>query len=78
MFTLLPAIICALKNLQEKIRQLELEKHHAELSLQNMERDVSQAHLLRDGIVYRPSDAPTEREQCNQSSCNPGECTNKL
>lgn len=71
------AIISALKNLQEKIRRLELDKQRAELSLQNMERDVSQAHLFREGVAHRPSHAHTDRERCNQSSCNPGGCTNE-
>ncbi|KAM3875218.1 LOW QUALITY PROTEIN: centrosomal protein of 57 kDa [Diretmus argenteus] len=39
------AILSALRNLQEKIRRLELEKEHAELSLHTMRKDTSHTQL---------------------------------
>lgn len=74
------AILSALRNLQEKIRRLELEKGHTELSLHTMGRDVSHTHLHTDKVTQRPlnDQTGTEREISGQSNGNQGGCTKKI
>ncbi|KAM9359828.1 centrosomal protein of 57 kDa [Symphorus nematophorus] len=66
------AILSALRNLQEKIRRLELEKGHAEPSLLTMGRDASRTHLQSDKVTQRllNDQRDTEREKSDQSNCN--------
>ncbi|XP_035536671.1 centrosomal protein of 57 kDa isoform X2 [Morone saxatilis] len=66
------AILSALRNLQEKIRRLELEKGHTELSLHTLGKDASHTHLQRDKVAQRPlnDQTDTERETSGQSNCN--------
>ncbi|XP_070826301.1 centrosomal protein of 57 kDa [Chaetodon trifascialis] len=62
------AILSALRNLQEKIRRLELERH-TERSLHAVGND---AHLQSDTVTQRlfSDQTDTEREMSSQSSCN--------
>ncbi|XP_051253073.1 centrosomal protein of 57 kDa isoform X2 [Dicentrarchus labrax] len=66
------AILSALRNLQEKLRRLELEKGHTELSLHTLGRDASHTHLQRDKVARRllNDQTDTERETSGQSNCN--------
>ncbi|XP_049431720.1 centrosomal protein of 57 kDa isoform X1 [Epinephelus fuscoguttatus] len=66
------AILSALRNLQEKIRRLELEKGHAELSLHTMGKDASRTHLQSDKVTQRLfKDYTEERDrESGQSNCN--------
>ncbi|XP_029302251.1 centrosomal protein of 57 kDa [Cottoperca gobio] len=65
-------ILSALRNLQEKIRRLELEKGHAEFSLHTMGKDSSCKRLQSDKVTQRLSKdhTDTEREISGQSNCN--------
>ncbi len=73
------AILSALRNLQEKIRRLELEKGHTELSLHAMGRDASRSHLPGDKVTQMTNgQTDTVREISGQSSCNQGGCTNNV
>ncbi|XP_078102321.1 centrosomal protein of 57 kDa isoform X1 [Sander vitreus] len=65
-------ILSALRNLQEKIKRLELEKGHAELSLHTLGEDASHTHLQRDKVTQRLLKDPTDskREISGQSNCN--------
>uniref|UniRef100_UPI0037E78CE4 centrosomal protein of 57 kDa n=1 Tax=Semicossyphus pulcher TaxID=241346 RepID=UPI0037E78CE4 len=64
------AILSALRNLQEKIRRLELEKGNADLSMRTMGKDAS--HLQRDKVTRRllNDQTDTENEIKGQSNCN--------
>ncbi|XP_067450856.1 centrosomal protein of 57 kDa [Thunnus thynnus] len=66
------AILSALKNLQEKIRRLELEKGHEELSLRSMGKDASHTHLQSDKMTQRVlnNQTDTRRETSDGSNCN--------
>uniref|UniRef100_H3CQQ6 Centrosomal protein 57 n=1 Tax=Tetraodon nigroviridis TaxID=99883 RepID=H3CQQ6_TETNG len=68
------AILSALRNLQMKIRRLELEKRQAELSMQTMRREASHTHthLRRDQVTQTPQNDPTgvEQETSVRPSCN--------
>ncbi|XP_010727959.3 centrosomal protein of 57 kDa [Larimichthys crocea] len=66
------AILSALRNLQEKIRRLELEKGHTELSLHTMGKDSSRTHLQGDKVTQRlfNDKANAEGEISSQSNCN--------
>ncbi|TKS81022.1 Centrosomal protein of 57 kDa [Collichthys lucidus] len=66
------AILSALRNLQEKIRRLELEKGHTELSLHTMGKDSSRTHLQSDKVTQRlfNDKANAEGEISSQSNCN--------
>ncbi|XP_075956952.1 centrosomal protein of 57 kDa [Anarhichas minor] len=65
-------ILSALRNLQEKIRRLELEKGHAERSLHTVGKNASHTHLQRDKVTPRLSQdhRDPEREISGQSNCN--------
>ncbi|KAM3615645.1 uncharacterized protein V6R79_005470 [Siganus canaliculatus] len=62
------AILSALRNLQEKIRRLELEKGHAELSLRATGKDASHRYSQNDRVSQRVFEDQTdgERSSCNQ------------
>ncbi|XP_042343119.1 centrosomal protein of 57 kDa isoform X2 [Plectropomus leopardus] len=65
------AILSALRNLQEKIRKLELEKGHAELSLHTMGKDASNTHLQSDKVTQRLlKDYTDTKKESGQSNCN--------
>ncbi|XP_056230176.1 centrosomal protein of 57 kDa isoform X1 [Seriola aureovittata] len=66
------AILSALRNLQEKIRRLELEKGHPELGLQTVGKDASHTHLQSENVTQRllNNQADTEREMSEPSDCN--------
>ncbi|XP_068614726.1 centrosomal protein of 57 kDa-like [Brachionichthys hirsutus] len=73
------AILSALRNLQEKIRKLELEKGRAELSLRATGNDASRSFLQRDKAAQRQNDQTGEdarRETSSQSNCNQALVTN--
>ncbi|XP_039648068.1 centrosomal protein of 57 kDa isoform X2 [Perca fluviatilis] len=65
-------IFSALRNLQEKIKRLELEKGHAELSLHTLGEDASHTHLQSDKVTQRllKDHTDTKRERSGQSNCN--------
>ncbi|XP_026189539.1 centrosomal protein of 57 kDa [Mastacembelus armatus] len=66
------AILSALRNLQEKIRRLELEKGHAELSLHTRRTDASHSDLQRENITPRliNNQTDTQREISEPPNCN--------
>ncbi|XP_044060090.1 centrosomal protein of 57 kDa [Siniperca chuatsi] len=66
------AILSALRNLQEKIRRLELEKGHTALSMHTMGKDASHTHLQSNKVTQRllNDQTDTEREMSGQSNCN--------
>ncbi|XP_074534888.1 centrosomal protein of 57 kDa [Halichoeres trimaculatus] len=66
------AILSALRNLQEKIRKLELEKGKAELSIHTLRKNALHTHLQRDGATRRllNDQTDTEKERRGQSDCN--------
>ncbi|KAM4566765.1 centrosomal protein of 57 kDa isoform 1-T1 [Odontesthes bonariensis] len=66
------AILSALRNLQEKIRKLELEKGQAELGLRSVGKSASRTLLRseRDAQRLLNEQTDTERETIGQSSCN--------
>ncbi|XP_070762543.1 centrosomal protein of 57 kDa [Enoplosus armatus] len=66
------AILSALRNLQEKIRRLELEKGHAALSLHTMGKNASHTHLQSDKVTQRLLNDQTDKERkiSGQSNCN--------
>lgn len=74
------AILSALRNLQEKIRRLELETGHAALSLHTVGKGASRTHLQSDKVTQRPlnDQIDTERERSGQSSCNQGGGMSKM
>ncbi|XP_041851715.1 centrosomal protein of 57 kDa isoform X2 [Melanotaenia boesemani] len=67
------AILSALRNLQEKIRRLELEKGQAELSLRSVGKKASHA---QDTQAVLNDQRNTERKKSGQSSCNQALITN--
>ncbi|XP_040902671.1 centrosomal protein of 57 kDa isoform X2 [Toxotes jaculatrix] len=66
------AIFSALRNLQEKIRRLELEKGQAGLGLQTVGKDTSHIHLQREKVTQRlfSNQTDREREMSDPSDCN--------
>ncbi|XP_041653538.1 centrosomal protein of 57 kDa isoform X2 [Cheilinus undulatus] len=66
------AILSALRNLQEKIRRLELEKGKAELSLHTLGKDPSYTHEQSNQVPGRllNDQTDTEKEIRDQSNCN--------
>ncbi|XP_047191523.1 centrosomal protein of 57 kDa isoform X2 [Scophthalmus maximus] len=66
------AILSALRNLQEKIRRLELEKGHAEHGLQTVGKDTSRTHLQSEKVTRRlfGNQTDTQREPSDPSNCN--------
>ncbi|XP_034723943.1 centrosomal protein of 57 kDa isoform X2 [Etheostoma cragini] len=66
-------ILSALRNLQEKIKKLELEKGHAEHSLHTLGEDASHTYLQLDQVTQRllKDHTDTKREISGQSNCNP-------
>ncbi|KAM9733761.1 centrosomal protein of 57 kDa [Menidia menidia] len=66
------AILSALRNLQEKIRKLELEKGQAELSLRSIGKNASRTLVQRERDTQRTFNDQTdaERETSGQSNCN--------
>lgn len=66
------AILSALRNLQEKIRRLELERGRPELGLRTTGKDAPRTHLQSERVTQRRAD--TVREMSHESSnCNQGE-----
>ncbi|XP_006795478.1 centrosomal protein of 57 kDa isoform X2 [Neolamprologus brichardi] len=65
-------ILSALRNLQEKIRRLEMEKGHAEQSLHALGKDASQTLLQNEDITPRllNDQKGPERQRSAQSNCN--------
>uniref|UniRef100_A0A3Q0QS68 Cep57 centrosome localisation domain-containing protein n=1 Tax=Amphilophus citrinellus TaxID=61819 RepID=A0A3Q0QS68_AMPCI len=65
-------ILSALKNLQEKIRRLEMEKGHAEQGLRTLEKDASHTFLQNEDVTRRLLNNPTgpERQISGRSNCN--------
>ncbi|XP_037320655.2 centrosomal protein of 57 kDa isoform X2 [Pungitius pungitius] len=65
-------ILSALRNLQEKIMRLELEKGHAERSLHTVGENVSSTHLQRDEVTQRLSEdhRDPDREIRGESNYN--------
>ncbi|XP_029026644.1 centrosomal protein of 57 kDa [Betta splendens] len=65
-------ILSGLRSLQEKIRRLELEKDHAELSLRSLGRDVSYTPRQSDNITHRllNNQTDTHKESRDPSNCN--------
>ncbi|XP_068567163.1 centrosomal protein of 57 kDa [Cebidichthys violaceus] len=61
-------ILSALRNLQEKIRRLELEKGHAERSLHTVGKNASHTHRFTQRLSQDHRDP--ERELSGQSNCN--------
>ena len=74
------AILSALKNLQEKIRRLELEKGREELSLRSKGKDATHKHLQSDKMRQRliNTQTDTRRETSDGSNCNQGEYINEV
>ncbi|KAK2912518.1 centrosomal protein of 57 kDa isoform X2 [Channa argus] len=66
------AILSGLRNLQEKIRRLELEKEHAELNLRSLRRDASYIYLQSEKVTRKlfNNQTNTERETSYPSNCN--------
>ncbi|XP_028275693.1 centrosomal protein of 57 kDa isoform X2 [Parambassis ranga] len=66
------AILSALRNLQVKIRRLELEKGQAELSLRSMEENTSHSLMQSEEVTKRLSNhqADTKQEMNGHSNCN--------
>ncbi|XP_047450292.1 centrosomal protein of 57 kDa [Mugil cephalus] len=66
------AIFSALRNLQEKIRRLELEKGQAELSLRTAGNNASHALLQNKKVTQRHLNGQinAEREMNDRSNCN--------
>ncbi|KAM7413074.1 hypothetical protein PAMA_020451 [Pampus argenteus] len=66
------AILSALRNLQDKIRRLELEKGNEELSLHSMGKNESHTHLHSDKMTQRllHNQTVTRRESRDGSNCN--------
>ncbi|KAG7238730.1 hypothetical protein INR49_031246, partial [Caranx melampygus] len=62
------AILSALRNLQEKIRNLELERGCPELGLRTTGKDASHTHLQSERVTLRQAD--TVRETSESSNCN--------
>lgn len=68
------AILSGLRSLQEKIRKLELEKRHAELSLRSLGKDATHTHNQSEKITQRLLNNQTDtlREMSDPSNCNQG------
>ncbi|CAK6968151.1 LOW QUALITY PROTEIN: centrosomal protein of 57 kDa [Scomber scombrus] len=64
------AILSALKNLQEKIRRLELEKGCEELSLRSKGKDATHKHLQSDKMRLINTQTDTRRETSDGTNCN--------
>ncbi|XP_026219075.1 centrosomal protein of 57 kDa [Anabas testudineus] len=64
------AILSGLRSLQEKIRRLELEKGHVELSLHSLRRDASHTHLQSEKITQTVNQTDSRREMSGPSSYN--------
>ncbi|XP_039986274.1 centrosomal protein of 57 kDa isoform X2 [Xiphias gladius] len=66
------AILSALRNLQDKIRRLELEKGHAELGPQTVGKDAQHTHLQSGKVTQRllNNQTDTERQMRDPSNCN--------
>ncbi|XP_035009377.1 centrosomal protein of 57 kDa isoform X4 [Hippoglossus stenolepis] len=66
------AILSALRNLQEKIRRLELDKEHAERGVQTVVQEASHVRPQSENVTRRLSSNQTEtqRETTDSSNCN--------
>ncbi|CAJ1065459.1 centrosomal protein of 57 kDa isoform X1 [Xyrichtys novacula] len=66
------AILSALRNLQEKIRRLELEKGRAEVNIHTMRKDAPHTLLQSDGVTRRLLNEQTDaqKERKDRSDCN--------
>ncbi|XP_061576317.1 centrosomal protein of 57 kDa [Cololabis saira] len=72
------AILSALRNLQEKIRKLELEKEQAERSLRSLGKDESHRPLRGYRVAQRLVNSQTEKETSGQTKCNKGDLVTHL
>ncbi|XP_033952660.1 centrosomal protein of 57 kDa [Pseudochaenichthys georgianus] len=65
-------ILSGLRNLQEKIRRLELEKGAAKLSLHTMGKEASSTRLQSDKVTQQllKDHTDTDRERNGKSNCN--------
>lgn len=74
-FYVCEVILSALRNLQEKIRRLEMVKGHAERSLHALGKDASQTLLQNEDITPRllNDQKDPERQRSAHSNCNQGE-----
>lgn len=70
------AILSGLRNLQEKIRRLELEKGQTELSLHSVGENASNSLMHSEKVAKRLSNhqTDTKQEMNGHSSCNQGQC----
>lgn len=73
-------ILSGLRNLQEKIRRLELEKGAAKLSLHNMGKEASSTRLQSDKVTQQllKDHTDTDRERNGKSNCNQGGYINNI
>lgn len=74
-FCALAAILSALRNLQEKIRRLELEKEHTKFSLRTSGKHTSHTLHQSESDAQRHVNDQKDREikTNGQSNCNQGE-----
>ena len=73
-------ILSALRNLQEKIRRLELEKGDAKLSLHTLGKEASSTRLQSDKVTQQllKDHTDTDRERNGKSNCNQGGYINNI
>ncbi|KAM4627498.1 centrosomal protein of 57 kDa isoform 2-T2 [Polymixia lowei] len=64
-------IFSALRNLQEKIRSLELEKGRAEFSIRTVGTDTSHTQLQSEKVMQRLSNTHTQRDTARETSDHP-------
>ncbi|XP_034556760.1 centrosomal protein of 57 kDa isoform X2 [Notolabrus celidotus] len=66
------AILSALRNLQEKIRRLEMDKGKAGLRIHTLGQDASHTHLQSERVSRRilSDQIATQKERGDQSDCN--------
>ncbi|XP_056139817.1 centrosomal protein of 57 kDa [Lampris incognitus] len=71
------AILSALRNLQEKIRRLELERGQEELSLHTLEKYTSHRQLRKEKVTHGLSDTHFERDMIRETGAYP-DCNQAL
>ncbi|XP_072546965.1 centrosomal protein of 57 kDa [Salminus brasiliensis] len=69
------AILSALKNLQEKIRRLELERSEAELNLQKLSRESSHTHVLERERESSHAEKPRNQDLVSQLAAAQAKCS---
>ena len=74
------AILSALRNLQEKIRRLELDKEHAEHGLQTVAQEAPRVRPQSENMTRRlfTNQTETPRETTDSSNCNQGQYVIKI